>query len=76
MVMLRVIQWLVALQWPLRVFGFVFGGFNPWLEENRRDPYPTYRRLRESAPIRRNRWQGSWLLDDLAKWYWIPPVAC
>ena len=67
--MLRFFQWLVSLQWPLRLFGFVFGGFNPWLEENRRDPVPAYRRLRESAPIRRNRWQGSWVLsgyDDIA----------
>src|SRR5262245_47820237 len=68
--MLRVIQWLVSLQWPLRLFGFVFGGFNPWLEESRRDPYPAYRRLRESAPIRWNRWQRSWLLsryEDVAE---------
>ena len=67
--MLRFFQWLVSLQWPLRLVGFVFGGFNPWLEENRRDPVPAYRRLRETAPIRRNRWQGSWLLsryDDVA----------
>ena len=67
--MLRFFQWLVSLQWPLRLVGFVFGGFNPWLEENRRDPVPAYRRLRESAPIRRNRWQGSWVLsgyDDIA----------
>ena len=57
------------MQWPLRLVGFVFGGFNPWLEENRRDPVPAYRRLRETAPIRRNRWQGSWVLsryDDIA----------
>jgi hypothetical protein len=47
----------------------MFGGFNPWLEENRRDPVPAYRRLRESEPIRRNRWQGTWVLsryDDVA----------
>jgi cytochrome P450 len=61
--MLRFIQWLVSLQWPLRLVGFMFGGFNPWLEENRRDPLPAYRRLRESEPIRRNRWQGSWVLS-------------
>ena len=67
--MLRFVQWLVSLQWPLRWVGFLFGGFNPWLEENRRDPLPAYRRLRESEPIRRNRWQGTWLLsryDDVA----------
>jgi cytochrome P450 len=66
---LRFFQWLVSLQWPLRLFGFLFGGFNPWLEENRRDPVPAYRRLRESAPIRLNRWQGSWVLtryEDVA----------
>jgi hypothetical protein len=57
--MLRFIQWLVSLQWPLRLVVFLFGGFNPWLEENRRDPVPTYRRLRENTPIYRNRWQGT-----------------
>jgi cytochrome P450 len=59
----------VSLQWPLRLVGFLFGGFNPWLEENRRDPVPGYRRLRETEPIRRNRFQGTWLLsryDDVA----------
>ncbi len=61
--MLRFVQWLVSLQWPLRLIGFVFGGFNPWLERNRRDPVPAYRRLRESTPIRWNRWQGTWLLS-------------
>jgi hypothetical protein len=67
--MLRFVQWLVSLQWPLRLFGFVFGGFNPWLAENRRDPVPAYRRLRETEPIRRNRFQGTWVLsryDDVA----------
>jgi cytochrome P450 len=61
--MLRFIQWLVSLQWPMRLLGFLFGGFNPWLEENRRDPVPTYRRLRENSPIYRNRWQGTWVLS-------------
>jgi cytochrome P450 len=61
--MLRFVQWLVSLQWPLRLRGFLFGGFNPWLEENRRDPVPTYRRLRENTPIYRNRWQGTWVLS-------------
>jgi pimeloyl-[acyl-carrier protein] synthase len=61
--MLRFVQWLVSLQWPLRLVGFLFGGFNPWLEENRRDPVPAYRRLRESEPIRRNRFQGTWVLS-------------
>jgi cytochrome P450 len=61
--MLRFLQWLVSLQWPLRLVGFLFGGFNPWLEENRRDPLPAYRRLREREPIRRNRFQGTWVLS-------------
>jgi hypothetical protein len=67
--MLRLLQWLVSLQWPLRLLGFLFGGFDPWLEENRRDPVPAYRRLRETEPIRRNRLQGTWVLsryDDVA----------
>jgi len=67
--MLRFVQWLVSLQWPLRLIGFVFGGFNPWLEETRRNPVPAYHRLRERAPIRWNRWQRTWLLsryDDVA----------
>ncbi len=61
--MLRFVQWLFSLQWPLRLLGFLFGGFNPWLEENRRDPLPAYRRLRENTPIHRNRWQGTWVLS-------------
>ena len=61
--MLRFVQWLVSLQWPLRLVGFLFGGFNPWLEETRRDPVPGYHRLREREPIRRNRWQGTWVLS-------------
>jgi cytochrome P450 len=61
--MLRFLQWLVSLQWPLRLVGFLFGGFNPWLEETRRDPVPAYRRLRETEPIRRNRFQGTWVLS-------------
>jgi hypothetical protein len=61
--MLRLVQWLFSLQWPLRLLGFLFGGFNPWLEENRRDPVPAYHRLRDEAPVRFNRWQGTWLLS-------------
>ena len=56
--MLRFLQWLVSLQWPLRLVGFLFGGFNPWLEETRRDPVPAYRRRGHAVAIMRS------LLDD------------
>ena len=49
--MLRLIQLLIRLEWPLRLLNPAFGRFNPFLREYRADPYPVYRKLREEAPV-------------------------
>jgi cytochrome P450 len=36
--------------------------YNPLLPEVRRDPYPTYRALRESDPVHRSPFLGAWVL--------------
>lgn len=47
----RVIQKLVALEWPMRIVDPVMGGFNPFLPAYRQDPYPIYKRLRARNPV-------------------------
>lgn len=64
--MLRVIQGLVAREGLMRRLGFLVGTWNPWLPEERCDPYPTYRRLRESEPAARSRLFGGWVLSRYA----------
>lgn len=49
--MLRAIQTLIRMEWPVRLVAPLIGRFNPFLPEFRRDPYPAYRRLREADPI-------------------------
>jgi cytochrome P450 len=51
--MLRLLQWLVRQDWLLRLLAPAVGLFNPFLAANRRDPYPAYARVRESAGIYR-----------------------
>lgn len=51
--MLRLLQWLVRQDWLLRLLAPVIGLFNPYLTENRRDPYPAYARMRETGGIYR-----------------------
>jgi len=45
----------------LRRLGFLIGPWNPWLPEQRRDPYPTYRFLREEKPLCRAPAFGGWV---------------
>ena len=62
------IQHLIALQWPLRLFNPVFGRFNPFLSEYRRDPYPFYDALRSSQPVYFSRVFRLWVVtcyDDV-----------
>ncbi len=47
----RVIQKLVALEWPMRLVDPIMGGFNPFLPAYRDNPYPTFKRLRERSPV-------------------------
>ncbi|MDX1650236.1 MAG: hypothetical protein R3263_10315, partial [Myxococcota bacterium] len=59
---LRLVQRLVAREGFMRRLGGLMGGWNPWLPESRRDPYPAYRRLREGTPVVRAPLLGAWLV--------------
>lgn len=58
--MLRLLQRLTASDRAMRVAGLVAGPFHPWHPDVRRNPYPTWRRLRETAPLVRVRLLGAW----------------
>ena len=58
--MLRTLQRLVASDRWMRAVGLVAGPFHPWHPDVRRDPYPTWNRLRETAPLVRVRLLGAW----------------
>lgn len=66
---MRVFQTLVRWEWPMRLLNPLFGDFNPFLPEFRRDPYPTYRALRAKHRVFHSRiLAGSCLLpryDDI-----------
>jgi cytochrome P450 len=51
--MLRLLQWLVRQDWLMRLLAPAIGLWNPFLTENRRDPYPAYARVRERAGLYR-----------------------
>lgn len=53
--MLRFLQWLIRREGLLRALRPLFGRFNPFLPEHRRDPQSTWRDLREAGPIYRSR---------------------
>ena len=59
--MLRLLQWTFRQDAILRAARPVFGLFNPFLPEHRRDPHATWRRLRETAPVYRSRAFGAWM---------------
>lgn len=48
---LDVIQGMIRREWPVRVLSPLMGRYNPFHPDFRRDPYPTYARLRETAPV-------------------------
>lgn len=48
---LRLLQWIVKQEWLLRLLGWLFGPFNPFLAEFRRDPHATFRKLRDEHPF-------------------------
>ena len=58
--MLRTLQRIVASDRLMRAVGVFAGPFHPWHPDVRRDPYPTWRRLRETAPLVRIRLLGGW----------------
>jgi len=49
--MLRLAQKLIRMEWPVRLASPLMGKFNPFLPEFRRNPYPTYEKLRTSNPV-------------------------
>lgn len=51
MSVLRVVQRLIRLEWPVRLLSPFIGKFNPFLPEHAADPYPFYERLRRSDPV-------------------------
>jgi pimeloyl-[acyl-carrier protein] synthase len=53
--LLRLLQWIVAQQWLMRLCAGFFGPFHPFTPEYRQDPHATFRQLRESHPIYRSR---------------------
>ncbi len=61
--MLRFLQRVIRLGWPMRLLGFLFGRYNPWHPRHRQDPYPDYRRLREEAPIYRSPLLRIWIVS-------------
>jgi len=68
--MLRFLQWLVAQEWLLRLLKPAFGPFDPFSRQFRRDPHPTWRKLREQYPMYSNRLLGAFLItryDDCVK---------
>ena len=65
--MLRLLQRLTASDRAMRAVGLVAGPFHPWHPEVRRDPYPTWRRLREAAPLVRVRLLGAWATGRYAE---------
>lgn len=53
--MLRFLQWLTRQDWLLRALRPLFGLFNPFLPEHRRDPQTTWRALRQAGRVYRSR---------------------
>lgn len=48
---LEMLQAVIRMEWPVRVLSPVIGKYNPFHPDFRIDPYPSYRRLRETAPV-------------------------
>jgi cytochrome P450 len=62
--LLRLIQWLVAQDWLMRLLSPVMGLFNPFSSEFRRDPFPGWRALREKDPVWLNRILNAWMVTE------------
>ncbi len=62
--LLRLLQWLVAQDWLLRLAEPFMGPFNPFRAEFRRDPHPSWRRRREQDPVFWNPLLGAWMVTE------------
>ena len=65
--MLRLLQRLTLSDRAMRALSPLAGPFHPWHPDVRRDPYPTWRRLREQAPLVRMRLLGGWAAGRYAE---------
>jgi cytochrome P450 len=65
--MYRLLRFLVQREWPMRLLGPLFGKWNPFEPERIRDPYPGYRRLRETAPVYFNPVLRIWVVTRYAE---------
>ena len=63
---LRLLQRLIQLEWPVRLANPIFGPFNPFLPEFRRNPYPYLHRLRAHEPVYFSRVFQGWVLTRYA----------
>jgi cytochrome P450 len=61
--MLRLVQSLIRMEWPVRLLNPVIGKFNPFLPEFRRDPYPFYRALQAKHPVYFSPVLRGWILS-------------
>lgn len=59
--MLRFLQWLLRRERLLRAANPLFGRFNPFLPEHRRDPHLTWRRLRDAEPVYFHKALSCWI---------------
>lgn len=60
---MRVAQWAIRSEWPVRMLKPVMGRFNPFLPDFRRDPYAQYAALRRDAPVYFSPMLRGWILS-------------
>jgi cytochrome P450 len=60
---IELLRKLVRQRWPILVLSPLFGRYNPFHPDYRLNPYPTYARLREEAPIYRHPLFRIWILS-------------
>jgi hypothetical protein len=76
--MLEFLRLLVRLRWPMRLASPIFGRFHPYRPSYALDLYPTYRRLREEAPVYFHPVFRAWILsryDDVSTALKSPDVS-
>jgi cytochrome P450 len=61
MSMLKLLQWVVAHPWLMRVLGALSGSLNPWNPDVRRNPYDAYGKLRAQPGLPRLRLFGGYV---------------
>ncbi|HUI28470.1 MAG TPA: cytochrome P450, partial [Candidatus Kryptonia bacterium] len=65
--MLKLLQWVIANQWLMRLLSAVSGSFNPWNPTVRRNPYPSYAQLRAQPGLPRLRLFGGYVAARYAE---------